>query len=403
MTKLRYSAKMLCMKSSINVVGAAFISDGRLFAARRSYGSEYVIHKYEFVGGKVEEGESGERALMRECREELDLSIAVLRPISSARFEYPDKIVNITVYLCEMLSGYTVKEHEECRFIPFSELDEEQWAPADRGILRDIVLEFSPEFCLVTGATGYIGRAFCFALAARGENLFITGRSADKLAALKEELEREFPPVQVKCFPCDLCDESTRAQLFADAAGHRFSRLVNVAGADIQKAFLKYDEQKIIFQSRVLFEAAVSLSRFCLKYRAPHISIINISSVSGLYPMPYFAIYSALKGALTSFSVSLAAELKGQNVTVTAVLPGAVYTRPDVVEYIKTQGSWGRIAAKSPQFIAEHSLKAAERGKVKYIPGVANKLMRAFTALIPQRIKLWFIVKKWSRTEKDAF
>ncbi len=130
---------------------------------------------------------------------------------------------------------------------------------------------------------------------------------------------------------------------------------------------------------------------------------IHISSVSGLYPMPYFAIYSALKGALTNFSVALSREMKGTGVSVTAVLPGAVYTRPDVMEYIKKQGIWGKIAAKSPQFVAKHSLAAADKGKVKYIPGVANKLMRAFTALIPQRMKLRFIAKKWSKTRKDAF
>ena len=119
--------------------------------------------------------------------------------------------------------------------------------------------------------------------------------------------------------------------------------------------------------------------------------------------MPYFAISSALKGALTSFSLSLAEELKGEGVRVCVVLPGAVYTRPDVVEYIKKQGLWGRIAAKSPDFIAKKSLQALERGRRKYIPGIANKLMRVFTAFIPQRLKLKFIASRWKRTEKDAF
>ena len=391
------------MKQKIDVVGAAFIRDGKIFAARRSYGSEYVIHKYEFVGGKIEGGESGQSALVRECREELDLDIEVLRPLGCAEFEYPDKVVRITVYLCKMLSAFTVKEHEECRWIALSELNEEQWAPADRGILRDIVLRFSPAYSLVTGATGGIGGAFCHASDKREKNLFLTGRSQQKLQALKEELLGRYPDIRVEYFACDLTDERSRAQLFAAAAGYSFEMLVNVAGADIQKAFFEYDEGKIIFQTRVLFEGAVSLTRFCMNNRAPALKIINISSVSGLYPMPYFAIYSALKGALTSFSVALASELKGKNVTVTAVLPGAVYTRPDVVEYIKTQGAWGKIAAKSPQFVAERSLRAAERGRVKYIPGLANKLMRIFTALIPQRIKLRFIANRWSKTKKDAF
>lgn len=390
------------MKSVINVVGAAFVKDGKVFAAKRSYGSEYVIHKYEFVGGKIEEGERAEDALMRECSEEMELKIRVFRPIGSTVFEYPDKTVNITVFLCGMLSGYKVKEHEECRWLPLAELDESLWAPADREILSLIKSEFSPRYSLVTGATGYIGKAFCKELASRGENLFMTGRTMEKLAVLSAEIIKNYG-VKVKYYPCDLTDEKSRAEFFSNAAGYTYVRLVNVAGADIQKAFIKYDEEKIIFQTRSLFEGAVSVTRFCLDYRAKDFSVINISSVSGLYPMPYFALYSALKGALTSFSVSLAAELKESGAKVTAVLPGAVYTRPDVIEYIKTQGLWGKIAAKSPQFIAKHSLRAAERGKVKYIPGFANKLMRAFTALIPQSLKLRFIKRKWSKTEKDAF
>ena len=390
------------MKSIINVVGAAFVERGRVFAARRAYGSEYVVHKYEFVGGKIECGEQPEDALVRECNEELGLDIEVCGKAGCASFEYPDKIVNITVYLCRMLSGYTVKEHEECRWLPLSLIDERDWAPADRDILKDIVREFAPRYSFVTGATGYIGGAFCRQLAARGENLFITGRREEKLAELSRELSGRYG-IEVRYRACDLSDERSRGELFKRACGYTFGRLVNVAGADIQKGFLKYDESKIIFQCRALFEGAVSVTRFCLENAADKFSIINISSVSGLYPMPYFAIYSALKGALTSFSVALSRELKGTGATVTAVLPGAVYTRPDVVEYIKAQGLWGRLAAKSPDYVAERGLKAAERGKVKYIPGFANKLMRAFTLLIPMRLKLAFIAKKWSKTQKDAF
>lgn len=167
------------MKNVINVVGAAFIEHGRIFAARRSYGSSYVVHKFEFVGGKIEDGESGEAALARECREELDLEIQVLRPVGTTEFEYPDKIVNITVYLCRMLGGYKIKEHEECVWQELSSLNADEWAPADRAILGGLVREFSPAYSLVTGATGGIGSAFCEELAFRGESLFITGRSRE--------------------------------------------------------------------------------------------------------------------------------------------------------------------------------------------------------------------------------
>ncbi len=391
------------MKQVINVVGAAFVDGGKVFAARRSYGSEYVIHKYEFVGGKAEDGEDEPSALARECREELDTEISVIDILGRSRYEYPDKIVDLTVYLCSMLSGYDAKEHEECVWLSINDTVSEDWAPADRNILDILKARYTKKYALITGATGYIGAAFCREFASRGENLFITGRSASGLSELKTELCVKFPDINVEWFACDLADEKSREALCRYGAGFVFSRIVNVAGADIQKAFEKYDEKKILFQTRILFEAAVSMTRFCLSRRAERFTVINISSMSGLNSMPYFAIYAALKGALTSFSLAVGEEYKGSGVTVTAVLPGAVYTRPDVKEYIKKQGVWGKIAAKTPEFVAKKSIKAAEKGKRKYIPGAANKAMRVFAALIPERIRLKFIAAKWSKTEKDAF
>ena len=119
--------------------------------------------------------------------------------------------------------------------------------------------------------------------------------------------------------------------------------------------------------------------------------------------MPYFAIYSATKGALTSFSLALREEMKGTGVRVTAILPGAIPTRDDVKEQIKGQGLWGKIAAKQPRFVAEKSLAAVKKNKGKVVIGFANKLMNVGTKLIPLRLKLKFIAKRWSKIQKDAF
>ena len=138
-------------------------------------------------------------------------------------------------------------------------------------------------------------------------------------------------------YAADLADTESRKALMEamEAEGLKISLLLNVAGADVQKALTKYTEEKLAFQCRVNFEAAVSLCRFAILHKAERLEIVNISSVSGIYPMPYFAIYSATKGALTSFSLSLREEMKGQGVHVTAVLPGAMPTREDIKEQIK--------------------------------------------------------------------
>jgi short-subunit dehydrogenase len=258
-------------------------------------------------------------------------------------------------------------------------------------------------YTLITGATGVLGTAFANECAKRGDNLVLTGRSLNKLNDLKTKLTAAYPAVNLQVYPCDLSHDEEVLSFFDFAKGFKFSCLINVAGADIQKPFCEYDLDKISFQIRACFEGAVKFCSFAIAHRAESLKIINISSVSGLQPMPYFAVYSAAKGALTSFSKSLNAEMKGKNVRVCAILPGALYTREDVKEYIKTQGLWGKIAAKTPEYAATKALWASDRGKRVYIVGTANRLLHAILKLVPERVKMHFIAKRWSKTYKDAF
>ncbi|MBQ7913462.1 MAG: SDR family NAD(P)-dependent oxidoreductase [Clostridia bacterium] len=260
-------------------------------------------------------------------------------------------------------------------------------------------------FALITGATGGLGKAFVYALARRGYKLLLTGRSAEKLHGLQDELANVFPQVETRTYAADLSNGQSRAQLMEQILkdGATLSFLANVAGADIQKGLTEYTDEKIAFQCRVNFEAAVALCRFAIENKAERLKIVNVSSVSGIYPMPYFAIYSATKGALTSFSVALREEMRKKGVSVTAVLPGAMPTRDDVKEQIKGQGLWGKLAAKSPEAVAEISIKAVEKNKRKIIVGFWNKMMRVFTAWLPASWRLRFIAKRWSKISKDAF
>ena len=260
-------------------------------------------------------------------------------------------------------------------------------------------------YALITGATGGLGKAFVYALAKRGDALFLTARNEEKLQALQAELVEKYPQCKIVIFAADLAKEADRYALNEKLIAENtvLHLLVNVAGADVQKAFTEYTQEKITMQCRVNFEAAVSTCRMAIERKAERLQIINISSVSGIYPMPYFAIYSAAKSALTSFSVSLREEMKGKGVSVTAVLPGAMPTREDIQTQIKGQGLWGKLAAKSPQWVAEYSLKAVKRNKRKVIPGFWNKAMRVATAWMPLSWKLRFVAKRWSKISKDAF
>ena len=260
------------------------------------------------------------------------------------------------------------------------------------------------EYTVITGACGGLGGAFTETLAAQGENLLLIGRDMRRLEDLRTSLSARYG-LTARVYALDLTDT---AQILAfeeylKENGICVCRLINAAGADIQKPFAEYTQEKIAFQCRVNLEGAMALCRLALAYKAKTLEIVNVSSVSGIYPMPYFAVYSATKRALWSFSVALREEVKKDGVRITAVLPGAMPTRQDICAQIEGQGLWGKLATKSPQYVAEKSLKAVRKNKRTCIPGFWNRVMYYATKLIPLSWKLRFIAKRWSKISKDAF
>lgn len=94
---------------------------------------------WEFVGGKVEEGESFENALIRECREELAIEIKPLDIFTEVKHVYPDITITLTLFNAVITSGEPVLlEHEDLRWIKPLEIDEYQFCPADKEILEKI-------------------------------------------------------------------------------------------------------------------------------------------------------------------------------------------------------------------------------------------------------------------------
>ncbi len=262
------------------------------------------------------------------------------------------------------------------------------------------------KYTLLTGACGGLGGAFAEVLASRGEPLFLTGTSAEKLQKKREELAARYPALSVETCVCDLREEASRRALFSfcDERDMRLARLVYVAGVDTQMAFEKYDEARIVTQARVNLEGAVSLMRGMLARcdLDGTAEILAVGSMSASTPMPYFALYSATKKGLEYQCMALHEEFKGR-AKVTCVLPGSTPTREDIVENIKTHGLFGRLSQKTPEQVARASLAALSKNRRRAVIGFWNKCLRAATSVVPMSVKLRFICKKWSKTEKDFF
>lgn len=100
---------------------------------------------WEFVGGKVEPGETKEQALRRECREELDIELAVRDVFMDVVHEYPDLTVHLTLFHAEIASGEPkLLEHVNLKWITSGEIADYAFCPADEEILKRILAEHPP-------------------------------------------------------------------------------------------------------------------------------------------------------------------------------------------------------------------------------------------------------------------
>lgn len=120
---------------TIRVAAAVIFDDlGRIYAAERGYGPQKG--GWEFPGGKLEPGETAREALVREIREELDITIEPGPLIGTIEYDYPEFHLSMDCFRCRILSGQIrLKEAEADRWLQLNELDSINWLPADRELL----------------------------------------------------------------------------------------------------------------------------------------------------------------------------------------------------------------------------------------------------------------------------
>lgn len=121
-------------------VVAALIREGNKFmiCQRPAHKARGLL--WEFVGGKTEDGETKEEALIRECREELDVIVRPIDIYMELCHVYPDLTVNLTLFNAEIVSGIPkMLEHNDIKWITVDEIPNFEFCPADEKILKKLM------------------------------------------------------------------------------------------------------------------------------------------------------------------------------------------------------------------------------------------------------------------------
>ena len=242
---------------------------------------------------------------------------------------------------------------------------------------------------LITGASGGIGREFALLLSRRGHNIILASRNIRKLEILKAEIGGN---AAVEIMAADLSSAEGAPLLHQACAERGFivDTLVNNAGSG---GFGKAIDIRCADTARMLTLNVTSLTLLCALFGKDMAQrgegrILNVGSLSGNQPTPYFASYAASKSYVLMYSLALRCELSGSGVTVTCLQPGYVATSFDDNAGIvsKSYRGFSRNHAMSAARTALIGIDGMERGRAVVIAGGVNRAAAFFSSLAPRRL-----------------
>jgi short-subunit dehydrogenase len=248
--------------------------------------------------------------------------------------------------------------------------------------------DFAGTTSLVTGASSGLGAEFARQLAARGSDLVLVARSADRLDTLAGEL-RARHRVTITTFPADLSRADEVSRVAQHAAGNEVGVLVNNAGFGTYGSFAGLDPGRDHDEVMVNAVAGVDLAHAVLpgmlaRHRG---GIITVASSIAFQPSPQQAVYGATKAFALAFSEALWAETRGSGVRILALCPGPVATGyfASLGDQTATSSIIYRRTA-DPADIVRAGLHGFDRDAMTVIPGLRTRLLAQGYRFFPRTV-----------------
>ena len=256
---------------------------------------------------------------------------------------------------------------------------------------------------LITGAAGGLGRTLSNECARRGYNLFLTDINEKGLHSIQEGIGRRFN-VHVTVRACDLTLEKDVDALMEDIdnSGIRFDMLCNVAGIDFEGGFMKRGREAIVKIVSLNNAATLRITHAVLSRRreGARFTVLFVSSLASMFPMPLKATYAASKRFLFDFSLALRQEMRDENVSVTVLCPGGLATTNEAMSGIAAQGFWGNATANKLEKTAHKAMDKALKGKAVYIPGILNNVLAFLGKTVPRSLVASIVYRRFSGAQK---
>lgn len=246
------------------------------------------------------------------------------------------------------------------------------------------------QYILITGASSGIGYEMAQQLAAKKYNLILVARSVDKLEKLKRELAATYG-VDVLFFETDLSIPQEAIDLHKNISSKNLvvTHLVNNAGFGGYGNFLETSLEHEMDMINVNISSLVVLTKLFAQDMAKRKSgrIMNVASLLSFVPLPYYSVYSATKTFVLTFSETIAAEMDGSGVVVTALCPGPVETAFHTSEMRKTNAMSANKPAPAKD-VAATGVKLLLRGKGKKLVGFMNWFLSNLPRVTPDFIMM---------------
>ncbi|WP_189332750.1 SDR family NAD(P)-dependent oxidoreductase [Actinoplanes ianthinogenes] len=244
-------------------------------------------------------------------------------------------------------------------------------------------VDYRSQTVLITGASAGLGAEFARKLAARGANLVLVARRADRLADLKAELAGT--GVTVTTIAMDLAVPDAGPRLRAAVAGERVTSLINNAGFGTNRPFHEEDPDRVLDEITLNVTSLVGITRaFIDELRAGDGFLINLASVAAYQPNPRMAVYGATKAFVLSFTEALWFESRNTGLRVLAVSPGA--TETEFFE-VAGQGADGGTRRMRADQVVDAALRSLDRRNPppSVVTGGLNRVMTGAGRLVTRR------------------